>query len=440
MRMRIPIRVKFGALICLLILVVAGIIFWFTLARVREALTHEIGLQGEILATMIALNAEDPLITSDDLYLARLVSDAVKNEGVGYTYIVDNENRIRAHNRIELLGKPGEASEQSGNYYNVTRPIMLAGQKEIGKISIGLSLDRINRTTRTMQLILILISVIGLLCGVIGALVLSNYLTSPIHDLVDGVRAIGRGEYDQVIRKRTNDEVGDLTEAFNQMARSLEEKEQIKDAFRRYVSHQVAEEIFKDPAKYIETLKGTRRTVTVLFADIRGFTPLSERLGPEEVVTLLNEILTKMTNFVFRHEGTIDKFLGDGLMALFGAPIAHPDDISRAINAAVAIQQSIAVMNENRRQMNKETIQVGIGIDAGDVVVGNIGAKVRLNYTVIGHSVNIAARLQEVAAGGEIIISERVFAGAEVDYKFSEPMLIKVKGKEEPVKVYRVIY
>jgi adenylate cyclase len=276
--------------------------------------------------------------------------------------------------------------------------------------------------------------------GVIGALLLSNFLTRPIHELVDGVRAIGRGEYDQVIKRRANDELGDLTEAFNQMSRSLEEKEQIKDAFRRYVSHQVAEEIFKDPAKYIETLKGSRRTVTVLFADIRGFTPLSERLGAEEVVALLNEVLTKMTNFIFRYEGTIDKFLGDGLMAIFGAPIAHSDDINRSLNAAVDIQRAIIAMNENRQQANKETIKVGIGIDTGDVVVGNIGAKVRLNYTVIGQSVNIASRLQEIATGGEIIISERVFAGAEGDYKFSEPMLIKVKGKSDPVKVYRVIY
>ncbi|OGC41293.1 hypothetical protein A2Y85_00520 [candidate division WOR-3 bacterium RBG_13_43_14] len=438
--MRISIRLKFSILICMLMLIVTGIIFWFTLARVRKVLTKEIELQGELLATMIALNAEDPLITSDDLYLARLVSDAVKNEGVGYTYIIDNENRIRAHNRIEMLGKPGEQFEPPKNYYNVTRPILLAGQKEIGKISIGLSLYRITKTTQTMQLILILISIVGLLFGIIGALALSNYLTRPIHELVDGVQAISRGEYGQVIKSRTNDELGDLTDAFNQMAESLKEKEQIKDAFRRYVSHQVAEEIFKDPAKYIETLKGVRRTVTIFFADIRGFTPLSERLGAEEVVSLLNEVLTNMTNFIFRYEGTIDKFLGDGLMAIFGAPIAHTDDINRAINAAVDIQRSIIEMNASRKQMNKEAIQVGIGIHTGDVVVGNIGNKVRLNYTVIGHSVNLASRLQEIASGGEIIISDRVFTGAEIDYKFSESMLIKVKGKEEPVKVYRVIY
>src|SRR4030042_6968042 len=336
-----------------------------------------------------------------------------------------------------MRGKPGEQFEPPRNYSNVPRPILLAGQKEIGKISIGLSRYRITKTTQTMELILILIASVGLLFGIIGALALSNYLTRPIHELVDGVQAISRGEYGQVIKSRTNDELGDLTDAFNQMAESLKEKEQIKDAFRRYVSHQVAEEIFKDPAKYIETLKGVRRTVTIFFADIRGFTPLSERLGAEEVVSLLNEVLTNMTNFIFRYEGTIDKFLGDGLMAIFGAPIAHTDDINRAINAAVDIQRSIIEMNASRKQMNKEAIQVGIGIHTGDVVVGNIGNKVRLNYTVIGHSVNLASRLQEIASGGEIIISDRVFTGAEIDYKFSESMMIKVKGKEEPVKVYR---
>jgi adenylate cyclase len=438
--MRVSVKLKFSLLIFLLILIITGVIFWFTLHRVRKSLIHEIRLQGEILAYIIALNAEDPLVSNDDLYLARLVTDAVKNEGVGYAYIVDKNGVIRAHNNIEFVGKTGTDFIPAPDLYRVTLPIILAGKKEIGKVSVGLGTERIELTTNAMQLILILISVIGLFLGILGAFILSNYLTTPINDLVRGVRAIADGDFDQEIKKLTNDEIGDLTAAFNQMAQSLQEKEHIKDAFRRYVSRPVAEEIFKNPLQYIDTLKGTRKKVTILFADIRGFTPLTERLTAEAVVSLLNEVLTSMTRIIFKYEGTIDKFIGDSVMAVFGAPIAHDDDVNRSINAAVEIQKSIEAMNKKRKVLKQEEIYIGIGINTGEVVVGNIGAKVRLDYTVIGRSVNLANRLQEVASGGEIIVTDNVVNEARVKYKFSEPMLIKAKGKKEPVKVYRVLY
>jgi adenylate cyclase len=438
--MRIPITIKFSALIFLLVVVITSVIFWFTLYRVREALTQEIKLQGEILANVIALNAEDPIIAKDDLYLVRLVNDAIKNEGVSYTYIVDSNQVILAHDEMDWIGRSADSIIRPENTYHVTRPIVLAGKKEIGEVHVGLNIERIIKITNNMQIILILISVMGLILGTFGAMLLSRYLTRPIHELVNGFKAIANGDLRQVLSKKADDEIGDLMSAFNEMTRSLMEKEQIKDAFRRYVSRQVAEEIFKNPDQYIETLRGSRRKVTILFADIRGFTPLTERLSAEDVVTLLNEVLTSMTKVIFKHEGTVDKFIGDSIMAVFGAPIAHVDDTDRSIHAAVEIQRAIQEMSEQRKREEREIINVGIGINSGEVVVGNIGAKVRLDYTVIGGSVNIANRLQEVAGGGEIIISESVFKETTASYKYSEPMLIKVKGKEEPIKIYRVLY
>ena len=437
--MRFPIRLKFSLLISLLVLMIIFIIFLFTLNRVQESLSREIELQGETLARIMALVAEDPLVMNDDLYLARLVSDATKNEGVGYAYITDNSGIIRAHNEIAFVGKLEKEFKQPRNLYKVSLPIMIAGKKEIGKIAIGLGTERIKITTRAIQAIMLLIAVIGVSIGVLGAMVLSNYLTRPINELVKGTLRISQGDFDQHIMIKSYDEIGDLTAAFNKMARSLKEKEQIKDALRRYVSHQVAEEIFKNPGKYIETLKGTRRRVTVLFADIRSFTPLAEKLPAEDVVYLLNEVLTNMSNVIFKWEGTIDKFIGDCLMAVFGAPITYPDNTNRAINAAADIQKAIEEMNQKLTKQGRDPIKIGIGINAGEAVVGNIGAKERLDYTVIGDSVNLAAKLQEVAKGGEIIISESVFNEANVPYEFSEPMLIKVKGKENPVKIFRVI-
>jgi adenylate cyclase len=438
--MRIPVRLKFSILIFLLIFVITGVTFWFTLDRVRTALTGEIRLQGELVAQILTLNAENPLISNDDLYLTSLVTDAVKNEGVVFACIVDNNDIIRAHNDIDFVGKLLSVFSIPEGLYTVTLPILVAGKKELGRVFVGIDTTRITTITRNMQIVLIVISIVGLVVGILGTLLLSNYLTSPIHELVKGVEAIAKGDLAQQITKRSDDEIGDLTASFNQMAQSLYEKEQIKDAFRRYVSHQVAEEIFKNPSQYFETLKGTRRKVTVFFADIRGFTPMVERLPADEVIAFLNDVLTSMTDVIFAHEGTIDKFLGDGLMAIFGAPITHPDDPDRAVQAAIDIQRSIESMNCERTKQGKEAIHVGIGIHTGEVVVGNIGTKDRLDYTVIGDSVNLASRLQSVASGGEIIVSEQAFQECSLECKFSEPMLIKVKGKEEPQKIYRIYH
>ena len=437
--MRISIRLKFIILIFLLLAVVTLLIFYFTLNRVREALSHEVKLQGDLIARMIALNAEDPLITNDDLYLATIVADASKNEGVMYAFITDKVGRIRAHNQVKWIGKNMDEYAFPRDIYRVEHPVLLAGKKEIGKVYIGLDMGRIEATTHNIQLILIIIATIGLFLGIIGAVILSGFLTGPIKQLVHGVQQIAKGRYDVKINITSRDEIGELTEAFNNMAKSLKEKEQIKEAFRRYVSHQVAEEIFKDPDKYVDLLKGIRKKVTVLFADVRRFTPLSEKLPPEQVVALLNELLSAMTNVVFKYEGTIDKFIGDCLMAVYGAPIEHPDDPNRAVMSAVDIQKEIQRINEKRAKDGLPTMNIGIGINLGEAVVGNIGSQERLDYTVIGDTVNLASRLQEVADGGEIIISEHVFNEIDVPFIFHGPYLIKVKGKENPVKIYKLL-
>ena len=146
-----------------------------------------------------------------------------------------------------------------------------------------------------------------------------------------------------------------------------------------------------------------------------------------------------MTEIVFKYEGTIDKFMGDSIMAVFGAPIIHKDDIDRAILVAIDIQKAIEEVNRKRLQSFKEKIRIGIGINVGEAVVGNIGAKDRLDYTVIGDSVNLASRLEKRAKGGEILISEQVFKEANIDFSCKDPTLVKLKGKENPVKCYHVI-
>jgi adenylate cyclase len=308
----------------------------------------------------------------------------------------------------------------------------------VGALYVGFGKDSIAAALTTARNRAMLVTIALVLIGIGGAVGLATLLSHPIFRLVAGTRAIAEGNFHVVLPVTSRDELGTLTESFNQMARSLREKEMIKRAFTRYVAREVVEEILKDPEQL--TLTGERREVTVLFCDIRGFTPLAERLSPEQVVSLLNEFYTLMIETTFKHDGTLDKFLGDAVMAVFGAPIAHPDHAIRAIKTALDMRSGVGELNERRMAQGKEPIGIGIGLSLGEVVAGTVGTEARMEYTVIGDSVNLAARLVANARpSGRILISQRTYERVQhlVEAKSLGPL--KVKGKEEEVEVYEVL-
>lgn len=178
--------------------------------------------------------------------------------------------------------------------------------------------------------------------------------------------------------------------------------------------------------------------VTVFFSDIRGFTPMSEALSAEQVVHILNEYFTAMTSIIFKYQGTLDKYMGDAIMAIWGAPIEIPDHAERAVLAAVEMGEKMKELQAKWRMEGKREVNIGIGINSGEVVVGNIGSNERLEYTAIGDNVNLTQRLESVAEKGQILISAATYE--RVKHKVNAVMLdpIKVKGKAEKVMAYSV--
>jgi len=216
------------------------------------------------------------------------------------------------------------------------------------------------------------------------------------------------------------------------------EKRRIRGIFSRYVSDRVVEVILKDPSKI--SLGGERRRITIFFSDIREFTSFSENISPEDVVKILNEYLSRMTDIIFEFQGTLDKFIGDAIMALWGAPYYFEDHAERAIRASIKMQKEIRNLMEKWKKEGFVLKGVGMGINTGDVVVGNLGSEKFVDYTAIGDDVNLAARLEEIASPGQILVSEATFKLCKDKFDFRKIGGVKVKGKEKEVIVYEVRY
>ena len=210
----------------------------------------------------------------------------------------------------------------------------------------------------------------------------------------------------------------------------------VRNTFKRYVSKQVVDELLDGEAKL--NLGGEEREVTILFTDIRGFTSMSEKMKPESVVSTLNEYFSDMIDIVFKHNGTLDKIIGDELMVVYGAPISSKDDTERAVLTAIEMQKQIKCLNKVRKKRKESPIKVGMGINRGPVVSGNIGSRDLMDYTVIGDTVNLGARLCSAAGADDIFVSETVFQETKKGFSYNNLEPIKVKGKEKKVNVYQI--
>lgn len=222
----------------------------------------------------------------------------------------------------------------------------------------------------------------------------------------------------------------------SEMAKKIETAAATRERFQRLLSPDLAELVVS--GQLTVEKGGKTRNATVLFADIRGFTAMSEDMVAAEVLQMLNEYFEVMVEVVFNHEGTVDKFVGDEIMVIWGAPVKHGDDPIRAVSSAVSMQQALIEFNETRASEGLMPIHVGIGINTGELVAGYIGSTRTMSYSVIGDTVNTAARLCSAAKAGEIIVSEATYKYIKNDFQTEALPPITAKGKSKPLNVYKV--
>ena len=452
-KFRVPLKVKLSLLITLLIVASVLLIADYLLEHAETSLTAEITKRGYTIARDLSASAKNPLVTRDELTLSLLVRDALRDEDVAYAIIVDDDGKVVAHGDLNYVGNQVErpaglkpladqmlvqsyAVAKGGHIIDIAVPIEFS-KVRIGALYLGFSDQSIRQTIARARNHTLWITVLMILGGIGGAVGLAIVLTKPIFKLAQGTKAIAAGNFDITLPISTRDEIGDLTDSFNNMAKSLREKEKIKRAFSSYVARQVVDEILKHPDEI--TFSGERRDVTVIFCDMRGFTPLTERLPPEEVVAALNAFYSLMIDLTIKNDGTINKFLGDAVMAIFGAPTAYPDHCLRAIKTALEMQAGVAELSAQRVGEGKEAITIGIGISAGEAVAGTVGTENQMEYTVIGDKVNLAARLESNAKPGQILVSESTYSQVADRVRARCLGVMNVKGKEEQVTVYEVL-
>ncbi|MGH7277107.1 MAG: adenylate/guanylate cyclase domain-containing protein [Candidatus Rokuibacteriota bacterium] len=452
-RFRLSLKLKLSLLIIALLALTVFLVSAFLLRQTQRDLSAQITKRGLTIAEHLAAGAKNSLITDDVLTLNVLVKDAMGDRDVAYVVIADHRGRAAAHSDVSLMGKPVQrpaalaplgterlvqtySTPEHEDMIDVSMPLVFR-DVTIGALYLGFSQHSITEALARTRRQTLGISAAMVLLGIGGAVVLATFLSRPILRLMEGTREIAGGNFSVSLPVSSRDELGALTRAFNGMARSLREKEMIKRAFTRYVAREVVDEVLKDPERAV--LTGERREVSVLFCDIRGFTRTSERQSPEEVVTLLNAFYTLVIDTTFRHEGTVDKFLGDGAMCVFGAPVYHEDHALRAVRTALELQAGVQALSARRRADKREPIAIGIGVNAGDAVAGTVGTEDRMEYTVIGDNVNLAARLESHAKANQVLISDATYRKVKDRVQARALGRIKVKGKEEQVEVYEVL-
>lgn len=480
---------KFGGAISALLLALLTLVTLIVNAQLRVDLTREVSERARTVARNIAAKAVEMLVQNDDLTLAVLLKDSVedagaaakverpggltgalmdlkasvsgredvKNEGIGRIIVIkfptekDPKPGLRDSSTVDgaadASALPSSAQDPRGQdpfpvfsqngeqYYDIRQP-MLLNDKPYGEIRLYLRKAVISDAVRVATTRLVAVMLLSLILGALGLTVVVRLLMRPVGHLVRGVNAVAAGNFNVHIGIKRGDELGDLVDAYNGMAKSLKEKEAIQEALAKYTSKDLVNQMLTDSSKL--SLGGKRVHATIFFSVVRGMHALSQSMAAEDYVKLVNEFLEVKCDVVMRNGGSIDKFIGDEVMALWGLNGEDPTEMAfQATKAAVECQEAIAQLNKQRIAQGEQPFLVSIGINNGEVVSGNMGSSVKMDYTVLGGNVNLAARLGLVAAqGGQSIISHSVYSLVADRFQIEKLAPMTLKGIKEPVPLY----
>jgi len=417
---------------------------YFNLSSLLKSQTDSLG---NAIATQSARSAAELLLADDLLSLNLIASKLEEDENIDFALFFNSKGEVLAASpktpadKRKLATFKNRIKHDQSNYY--VEPIIFQNLI-VGYAQVSLNSDTISQTFENTRLGMTIATLSALIFAIILAIFVGRNITKPLKQLIEATDRIANGDFEARIPERKKDEIGVLIHHFNSMASGLKEREQIKSTFSQYVSPNIANNILANleqprvPSKYVNA--------SVLFVDIAGFTSMCEQMSPQQVEHLLNDYYELILKASRLYNGTVDKYIGDGAMILFGAPEDDPEHSFHAVCCALLLLRLVEQLNNERSRYNSPVIQFKLGIHCGEMLAGAIGSKGHLQYTVVGNAVNVASRLCNAANAGELIISDSVHnevsngdpQHADEKIKLETPRLLSLKGKSHPVQTFVV--
>ncbi len=454
----IPIAVKLSIVITALISLGMILLGSVIVSNQTQLVHDQISDFGKAIIQQLAESSKELVLSDDQLGLMVLVRNLNAIDSILGVVIYSDSGKILASmgilpydDIISLYGKSDQLKNASYTAdWNIESngatpqpvtsyiaPIRFQGIIA-GHVVVNFSKSYLTKYIMHTIRAVIAATLLMIMLGIIASYYLGKRLSRPIDTFIKASKAIDSGDYNYRIKESRNDEIGHLIGAFNTMANGLLEKNQVESIFSRFVSANVAKQIMQNLDHV--TLGGEHVNASVMFADIVGFTSMSEKLPPQEIASLLNEYFTYISIVSKIFHGTIDKYMGDCAMVVFGVPIKDEEHSFNAVACAIMIQKLVDRLNALRIRNGQFPVYFRIGVNSGDMLAGNMGAQERMQYTVVGEAVNLASRLHTTAENGQVVISESMYDTHDLQWKVSASKCqeIKLRGISKPVVTYIV--
>jgi adenylate cyclase len=446
---------KVAGMMSILVMLTVFALTFLSIQRERANFEKELTEQAELFLETASHGLRDPLYRTQLDEMTDLSNQVSDNPDITFFVVYNKEGKILVDSRetslqfsqqIDTLGSKILAF--NGSMYTsweqgelVTGRTIKLGNQVAGAVSAGFSTKPLDEKIAAITTQGVILAVITLLIGAAFTVLLAQQITQPLSELNRIVARMSAGDLTQRTTYHSGDEIGQLGAAFNQMAEELQEREWLRDMFGRFVSHEVADALRSGHIK----LEGENRLVTILFCDIREFTTYSERHSPEDVVRLLNQFLPIVVQAAQRHGGMVNKFGGDSTLIVYGAPREVENSAYHAILTALEIRSSMAEMNRVLIKKGDTPLRVGVGINTGFALAGAIGPNERQEYTVVGNTVNLAARidgLNKQFPENDILISSWTYEaiGEQRDeFKLNSLGKVPIRGRNDPIEIWSVL-
>lgn len=440
----IPMAIKLSLLIVAIMIVVTVVQGWVIASQQRELLEQEIKKFGRATTSLLVRQIKEPLLAKDDLAIGQIVQSALKDDGVAGISIASidgveiTESGINPTFDVSSIETPVTWANHRQQRYISFFEIAYSNNLKVGAVLVTIQAESLDKVKSEATRSIIYSTLVMIVIGIIITAWISNRVTSPIVRIIDISRKIAAGDYQARFNEKSGGELAVLVDSLNAMTNQLLEKLHVEQTFSRYIPPKVAKEVLADLAP--QELGGKEVTGSVLFADIVGFTSISETMKAEKVSQLLNDYFTYIDQAAHHCDGHVDKYMGDCAMILFGVPDPDSNHLTNAVYCALLIHRVIERVNRDRLNRGDVAVSFSIGVNTGPMLAGNMGSRSRMEYTVVGDTVNTASRLASISGPGETLVTEAIAKNQLISRQFETTGVnaVRLKGKQQAISIYRV--